>query len=127
MIHEPRCWEFCSAWVRRCARLLKVSIRLSRAELSKSQVFRLKEPSSKGRRCHDLLTNYRFCLLQVPWQTAGQLFARQENYALKKLIALRQSRTICAPWARKWQSSMMASKFLGQPPYTVHRWRASVI
>src|SRR5438874_8479711 len=104
MIHEPRCWEFCSAWVRRCARLLKVSIRLSRAELSKSQVFRLKEPSSKGRKCHDLLMNYRFCLLQVPWQTAGQLFGRQGNCALRRLIALQQSRTICGLWEPKWLS-----------------------
>src|ERR1700719_4582965 len=108
MIHEPRCLAFCSAWVRRCARLLTMSISLNRAELSKSLVFRLKEPSSKGRRCHDLLTNYRFCLLQAPWQTAEQLFGRQGNYALKKLIALRQSRIICAPWAHRWTSCTMA-------------------
>src|SRR5439155_20693335 len=101
MIHEPRCLVFCSAWVRRCARLLKLSLSVSRAELSKSLVFRLKEPSPKARRCHDLLTSYRFCLLQAVWQTAGRLFGRQGDYALKKLIALRQSHTICAPWVRK--------------------------
>src|SRR2546427_13267382 len=104
MIHEPRCLVFCSAWVHRRARVLKMSISLSRAELSKSLVFRLKEPSSKARRCHDLLTSYRFCLLQALWQTAGRLFGRQGNYALKKLIALRQLHTIYAPWVRKWLS-----------------------
>src|SRR6266581_3071252 len=96
MILEPRCLAFCSAWVRRCAKLLKTSISLSRAELSKSLVFRSKEPSSKARRCHDLLTNYRFCLWQALWQTAGRLFGRQGNYALKKLIALQQLRTMGA-------------------------------
>src|SRR5205807_1927445 len=54
--------------------------------------------------CHDLLMNYRFCLLQVPWQTAGQLFGRQGNCALRKLIALQQSRTICGLWEPKWLS-----------------------
>src|ERR1041384_6931078 len=102
MIHEPRCLAFYFVWVRRCARLLKMSISLSRAELLKSQGFHLKEPLYKAERYRDLLMSCRFCRLQAPWQTAGQLFGRQGNCALKKLIALPQSRTICAPWAPKW-------------------------
>src|ERR1051325_189870 len=99
MIHEPRCLAFYFVWVRRCARLLKMSISLSRAELLKSQVFHLKEPLYKAERYRDLLMSCRFCRLQAPWQTAGQLFGRQANCGVKKLIALRRCRTIFPSWA----------------------------